>query len=84
MCCRLALLLIFLLVLSIPFNGALVAGGRVFGQILDNQRDATVGWIERVAGFLQVLVGETANLRDLILPDAMSLHEAAGGIGAVG
>jgi hypothetical protein len=52
-------------------------------QILDDERDSTVGGVELVLFFAEALIGESTDLRDLIVPNSMSLHQAPGGIGAV-
>ena len=56
----------------------------VFLDVLHDQRDAAVGWIKRGGGLAQSLIGEPANLNDLIGANAIGLHNAAGGIGAIG
>src|SRR5271170_2600354 len=53
-------------------------------EVLDDERNATVGGVEWIVGFAEMLIGESADLGDLVRPDAAGLHEAAGGVGAVG
>jgi hypothetical protein len=56
----------------------------LFVQILHNQRNPPVRRIERIIELAQFLVGETAHLRDLILPDAVQLQQPPRRIRAIG
>src|SRR5437899_2487102 len=68
-------------VLAFLRNGRL--GGRSFVKVLHDQGDAAVGGIERGVPFAEPLIGKAADLGDLIKADALGLHEAAGGVGAI-
>jgi hypothetical protein len=46
--------------------------------------DAAVGRIKRIINFQETLISKAADLRPLVGPDSIGLHEAAGGMGAVG
>jgi hypothetical protein len=46
--------------------------------------DAALGRIARIINFSETLISKTADLRPLVGPDSVGLHEAAGGMGAVG
>jgi hypothetical protein len=56
----------------------------VFYDVLHDQRDAAVGRVERGIGLAESLVGKAADLGDLVGADSIGLHDAAGGVGAVG
>src|SRR5579883_786329 len=64
------------------FRAALSRWG--FLEILDDERDASIRRIEGVRFFSEALIGETANLGDLVQPNAAGLHEAASGVGTIG
>lgn len=53
-------------------------------DVLHNDGDAPVSRVERGVWFPETLVGEAANLSDLIGVDSIGLHDAACGIGGVG
>src|SRR5579883_1412567 len=55
-----------------------------FLEILDDERDASIRWIEGVRFFSEALIGETPNLGNLVQPNAAGLHEAASGVGTIG
>jgi len=56
----------------------------ILDDVLNDDGYAPVGRVERGVGFPETLVGEAANLSDLIGVDPIGLHDAACGIGAVG
>src|SRR5579863_115122 len=71
--------------------GFLVGGGglgvfliTVFHDVLHDERDTTVGWVERGVRLAQTLVGKSADLRHLAGPDSVGLHNASGRVGAIG
>jgi len=55
----------------------------VLGDVLNDDGDAPIGRVQRGVWFPKALVGEAANLSDLIGANSMGLHDAACGIGAV-
>lgn len=55
----------------------------VLDDVLHDDRDSAVGGIERGVRFPKALVGEAANLSDLIGANSIGLHDAAGSVGAV-
>ena len=56
----------------------------VLDDVLDDDGDAPVGRVERGVWLPEALVGEAANLRDLIGTNSVGLDDAAGRVGAVG
>ena len=65
------------------FAAAGFASVVVFYDVLHDERDAAVGGVEWIVEFAETLIGKSADLGDLVRPDAVGLHEAAGGVGAV-
>src|SRR5271155_5583326 len=68
--------------------GAWCAGFRadviiIFYEILYDQRDAAVGWIQGRIWLAKPLICESADLRYLIFADSILLHQAACGDGAI-
>src|SRR5271155_1228263 len=56
----------------------------VCSEVLHDEGNAAVGGVERIVEFAEMLIGESADLGDLVRPDAAGLHETAGSVGAVG
>src|SRR5712691_4713656 len=56
----------------------------VLHDVLDDERDAAVGWVEGGVRLAQTLVGKSADLGHLVGPDSVGLHDAAGGVRAIG
>src|SRR5579863_1567264 len=53
-------------------------------NVLNDERDSPVGRCQRIFRDSESLVSIASDLSNLIVPDAALLHEAAGGVGAVG
>jgi hypothetical protein len=53
-------------------------------DVLHDDRDAAVSGIQRSIGVAKTLVGEAADLGDLIGANSMGLHDAACSVGAIG
>ena len=56
----------------------------IFHDVLHDERDAAIGGVERGIGLAETLVGKAADLRDLVGANSVGLHDAAGGVGAIG
>src|SRR5690349_17377821 len=56
----------------------------VFLDVLHDERDAAVGRVERCFRLAEPLIGEAADLNDLVGAHSIGLHDAASGIGAIG
>jgi hypothetical protein len=53
-------------------------------DVLNDQGNSPVRWIERVVRSAQPLIGEPTNLSDLVDPDSTFLHQAASGVRPIG
>src|SRR5579872_5309924 len=56
----------------------------IFLDVLHDERDVSVGRIERRFRLAESLIGEAADLNDLVGAHSIGLHDAASGIGAIG
>jgi hypothetical protein len=56
----------------------------IFHDVLHDKGDAAVGSVEWIVEFAEALIGESTDLSDLARSESFGLHEAAGGVGAVG
>ena len=66
-------------------NAALDSSSAIrWNNVLNDESNATVRGLERIFGVAQFLVRITANLGNLVGAKAMLLHQAPGGIGAIG
>src|ERR1051326_4750530 len=55
-----------------------------FLDVLHDQRRGAIGGVEWSIGLAQPLVGKAADLDDLVGAHSIGLHDASGGIGAIG
>ena len=73
--------------LAVTFGGfffRFLTGGRLGRfEVLDDDGDAAVGGVVGLVGEAEALIGEAADLGDLVGADAVIHHDAAGGVGAV-
>jgi hypothetical protein len=67
------------------FLGFAFLFGLLYGalEMLHDDGDAAIGRVAGVVAFPETLVGEAADLGDLIATDAVGLHDAAGRVGTV-
>ena len=56
----------------------------IFLDVLHDERDAPVGRVERRFRLAESLIGEAADLNDLVGANTIGLHDAASGVGAIG
>ena len=73
-----------LAILGIAGLRGILGGGRGLCEVVDDDGDASIRWIERIAGHTELAIREAAHLRDLPVTQAGMLHQPARRVGAIG